>query len=397
MNKSSLFISLVMLSTLSANTAYEIKDLKERVTALEENRGTGSAVPHAARPEAKHGSGLFVTVEPIYWKATQKGMTYAIKGTNNSLLGVQIGLDDSRSKKPVLDWAWGVRLGLGYDFRRDGWDLYTTWTHYRNDAHSNTTISTDAQGASGSDYISPFWIAKLFPVNYPGLVNSAKAHWKLNLELIDFELGREFFISKWLTLRPFIGGRVAWINQDYNLKFVRNPSSSFPIYPAGNSSTWNIDMENDFWGIGIRAGLNTKWLLGGGWSIYGNAAVSILDGHFNNKFEQEATGTGTINNVIPHISISTSDSFENKDRIHTDVAIADLSLGLRWETLFAKEKALFALWAGYEQHIFFEQNQFMNYQYDFTVVGAPIEGPNYYTNGSSLTTHGLVLGLEFGF
>ena len=394
--KSILIASFGISQTLSANTAYEIKDLKERVAALEENRGKGESVPYAARPEAKNSVGLFMTVEPIYWKASEKGLTYAIKGDNNTLLGIQIDLDHGKSKKPDFDWSWGVRLGLGYDFQRDGWDLYTSWTHLKTSDHSSASIAQSDPQAAPGEYLSPFWIAQLFPVNLPGLVNSASAHWKLNLELIDFELGREFFISKWLTLRPFIGGRVAWINQDYNLKFARNASTVAPIYPAGNTSQWWLNMDNDFWGIGIRLGLDTKWVLGKGFSVYGDGAFSILDGHFHNSFKQRAKGFGVIsaNSKIP---VSTTDRFKNKNHVHSDIATIDLNLGLRWESTFANDKGFFALWTGYEQHVFFEQNQFMNYQYDFTLLAGAIEGPSFYTNGSSLTTHGLVLGAEFGF
>jgi hypothetical protein len=388
-------IAITAFSSLHANTAYEIKDMKARIAALEENRGNSTAFPPSARPEASDGIGLFFTLEPLYWTATQPGMTYAIKGTNESQSGIAIDLKDGKSKKPTQDWTWGFRLGFGYDLPHDHWDLSAAWTRLRFNEHDKASISQSDPQQSPGQYLSPFWIAKLFPVNMPGLVNSVKAHWKINLDIIDLELGKEFFISRWLTLRPFLGARVAWINQDYNLRFTRSPSLMAPTYPATNSSIWHLDMDNDFWGIGVRAGLNTKWLLGKGWSVYGNAAVSILDGFFHTRFEQTADGSGSTG--VPNSSVTTHDRFKNKNNQHADVVITDLALGLRWETVYNKHKDLFALWFGYEQHIFFNQNQFMNYQYDFTVLSRPIEGPNFFTNGANLTTHGIVMGAEFGF
>ena len=252
-------VVLVTLTSLDANTADEIKNLKERVEVLEKNKEVGSSAPDAARPGAKNGTGLFFTAEALYWKMEQKGMTYAIKGTNNSLQNVQIDLDNGKSKKPELDWTWGSRLGAGYNLHRNGWDLFSTWFQLHASDHSKASIGQSDPQASPGQFLSPFWIAKLFPVNFPSLINTAKAHWKVDLDVLDLELGREFFIGKWLRLRPFIGARTAWINQDFNLRFFREASPTTIIYPATNNSSWHLDMDNDFWGIGARAGLNTKW------------------------------------------------------------------------------------------------------------------------------------------
>lgn len=394
-NKLFFMAAIATISSIHANTAYEIKDLKARVAALEENQGSSLAFPPSAGPATLNGIGLFFSIEPLCWTATQTGMTYAIKGENNSLAGTIIDLDHGKAKKPTMDWTWGFRLGLGYDLPRDHWDLSLAWTRLRFNERSKTSISQADPQASPGEYLSPFWIAKLFPVNFPSLVNVAQAHWKINLDVLDVELGKEFFVSRWLTLRPFVGLRTAWINQDYNLRFSRTASVVLPLYPAGNNSRWRLNMDNDFWGIGVRAGLNTKWILGKGWSIYGNAAASILDGSFHNRFKQTAEGDGSEGS--PNTFLFAKDHFKDKNDQHADVFITDLALGLRWETLYNKRSNLFALWLGYEQHVFFEQNQFMNHQYDFTIFPHPIEGPNFFTDGGNLTTHGVAFGAEFDF
>lgn len=393
MNKKTIvtFASLFLTTTTYANVAYELKSLNERVSQLEENRGSNVGLSPSTRPENRNGNGVFFTIEGLYWQATQKGMTYAIKGSNSSPV---INNDiHSKSKKPEFDWTAGFRVGLGYNTRHGGWDLYASYTRFRFSTKTSESITDYNPLFLGPEFISPFWIAKVFPLNLPGILQSAKANWKVNLNLLDLELGREFFVSKWLTLRPFVGLRSAWIDQDYILRFYRQTPeiSGTPTIPA-STSVWKLDMDNDFWGLGLRAGLNTKWILGAGWSVYGNGALSILDGHFHNRYKE-------IGQVVVG-GFPSNDSFIDRNKLHTDVAIADLALGFRWEKSVDKERILIAFWAGYEQHIFFEQNQFMNYQYDFTPVipdNPSVEGPSYFTNGGSLTTHGAVFGFEFGF
>jgi hypothetical protein len=40
-------------------------------------------------------------------------------------------------------------------------------------------------------------------------------------------------------------------------------------------------MKNNFWGVGLRGGLDTQWGLGKGFSIYGKLALSVLWGKFS--------------------------------------------------------------------------------------------------------------------
>lgn len=395
------------LSSIAANNIdSEIESLKQRLNILEEEKGDGNKKEIYLCSPKKIGVGLFLTGEWLFWKAEEKGLSYAIKGDHLSqdIPIPQTILPNGRSHHPNFKTHSGYRVGAGWVTPHDHWDIYASYTRYHiKDRDSvkigaqDAAIVQDANSIAPSavltpgQYIYPFWIAKLFINNLPAPVNTAEAKWKLHLDLIDAELGKEFFISKWLILRPHLGLRAGRINQNYDLDFIRLQA---PFDPSNINNEWELEMKSHFWGIGIRGGLDTKWGLGWGFDIYGNAAFSLLSGYFHTKFEQEAQGFD-VDGVL-----ASDDFFENKNNYHMNVAICDLEIGLEWSKAFCHDRFEFGIWGGYEQHIFFEQNQFMNFQYDFTLLlEVPIvsEGPNYFVDGGNLTTSGFVAGLEFRF
>lgn len=398
-------INLHPIYSHTSDSESEIEVLQNRICALEQKIDENCGIRAFAYSPEKIGTGLFLTGEWLYWRASEKGLTYAIMGDHDNPLDPvpQQILSNGKSLHPDFKYHSGYRIGAGWVMPHDHWDIYCTYTRYHVLNRDSANIGAQAPDLANilippppGQYIAPFWIAKLFINNLPAPVNSANAAWKLHIDLIDALLGKEFCISKWFTLRPFFGMRTGWINQKYNLHFTRLQA---PFEPSNIAHKWDLDMKNDFWGIGVKAGLDANWCMGYGFSIFGDAAISLLNGFFDTRFKQTAQGFD-VDEIL-----SSNDFFENKNNLHTNVLIADLGIGLEWSKSFCNDRFLFAIWGGYEQHIFFEQNQFMNYQYDFTLLQiiellnslASDPGPNYFIDGGNLTTSGFTGGIKLSF
>jgi len=243
--------------------------LNERITELEKKPITppvGSC--------AEKGYGVYFIGEPLFWRFAEEGLEYAITGSFNLLsqgiTSYRLVLNNGKTHEPDFDWDLGFRLGLGYNFSYDGWDLYSSYTRFHDKVKDSIKKDGDpnvidylVSGGTG-EYISPFWVAQLFAP--PGLMNYAKARWNLKIDLIDLNLGRNFFISRFLTLKPYIGLKNGWIGQKYYLNFIKY---YYPTDPSQIEREINIKMKNDFWGIGGNFGLNTSWILGRGVSLFG--------------------------------------------------------------------------------------------------------------------------------
>lgn len=425
MKKIILMFAMLTSAAFAAQHPMQSQDLEARVTALENRPITPSCNC------AENGYGVSFMVQPLYWRVLQDGLDYAITASydltaesDGTTAFYRVNVRNGKSRSIDTEWSWGFRVGMGYNMPYDGWDLNLGYTRFHTSASDSVStsgnpnpnsllVATPANTIQGSgEFVSGFWVAKLF--SDPGLMNKASASWKLDIDLIDLLLGREFYVSKALCLKPYVGLLNGWVDQKCDLHFL---TYDFPDNPDQIQRRINVKMKNDFWGIGPKVGLNTTWKLGKGFSIFGNGGFALLDGHFDIRYRlrdekpvrtlDAATGLATLSPIgtLPVLATADpyDDTFSAKKDVHTLVAMANLGLGLRWDISFSDDKYCFGIWLGYEQNVFFGQNRFMNPQYDFTLIELSSavtnsgEGPNYFTDRGNLTTGGASGGIEFTF
>lgn len=343
-----------------------------------ENYGVNAAV----RPRTCCGD-FMITVAGLYWIAHQDGMEYAVQTnvTNTNSAGMR-NLIDAKYLNPDFDWNWGFKAGLTYNTTCDGWDVGVVWTRYRGKASSHDEAETD-----DNQTLLPLWSA-LQPPNAPLFATDIEANWDLDLDLIDFELGREFWNSRLLTLRPFIGVRVALIRQDYDLKFKGGSWSTAGV--SGTPVNGLVDLDNDFKGAGLRAGLDSVWNFGCGWAIYGDFAANIIYGKFDfdhDEYNRQAAAPFSKSKVL-----------ETENHFRTSRFIGDLALGVQYSALFCDCKYGFSAQLGWEQHIFLDQNQMWRVVRIGSVGDMPNSGENvFHQRRGDLDTAGVSLTLKFSW
>lgn len=342
--------SLALTGGLSAAESGSYRDFEQRLSALEKKQ---TNVTPAINPQAKNGLGMFATVDALYWTPKERGPAYAIRNATSTAFPAP----GAKSASISTDWSWGFCLGLGYVVGHDGWDLYANWTRFhQKDRSHNTTVPV-----GGSFY--PLVTVPAYEGTY---ATTALAEWELGFDTVDLELGRDFFVSKWLSLRPHIGAKGAWIHQHLHVDF----SGGNLGLPAGDA----IDgvLRSKFNGVGLCIGLNSDWRLGYGFSFYGDVAVALLYGRLKNS-ELD----------IDLFSGSTLQTQENA--FHVSRAETDLALGLRWEHVFSKNHFLLSFQFGWEQLIVFGVNGFTN-------IAAVLSA-----EPGSLTLQGLTFAAKLGF
>ena len=204
--------SLVAVTSLvnAQNDNAQMRNLENRVTTLEQRRGASGMINPPGRPQIKGGADLFIYGDLIYWNAHENGLSYAV---------VNEGADDNLAHAQVKNihgkWNWGFRVGAGYNLPHDGWDLNFTWLRFTDNGRKRV------HGGS-NHFIFPTLAAAgdpILAVADTGSCNKAHGHWRLRLNQLDLDLGREFFVSKWLTVRPHFGLRTDWIHQKLNVDY----------------------------------------------------------------------------------------------------------------------------------------------------------------------------------
>ncbi|MBI3211392.1 MAG: MOMP family protein, partial [Simkania negevensis] len=277
-----------------------------------------------------NGIDAFITADYLFWTARVDGCGYAFTGAANG------GANPPKGSVQHPDWEWksGFKGGLGLDLPHDGWDLYCQYTYF----HSQ------ACDAAEGNTLQPLWnIGNTFSISPTSTINQARVKWKLKFNAVDLELGRNYFISRFLTLRPHIGLKGSWQDQNYRVHYQL----------AQGQSVLTMASKQEFWGIGLRGGLKSGWYLNKNFSVYGDLAIGALWSQFS--IDRQDSGST--------ILLNTNNNF------HTIKAILEFGLGLRAEIWAFEERYHFLLQAGWEEQIWINQNNLMKLTFEESSQG----------------------------
>lgn len=345
----------------------EPRALEKRVSALEKRRGGLLNPP--ARPLCEDYDFNF-SGAVLFWQANEVIPTGVVNtATSFVTINDAVNLQDAKVKHIEFDYDPGFRLGIDFDTAYDGWDLGLTWTSLESKGSRDVS-------ASGNKEIFATQANPQLATFLTGIPTSAfiyrqmRSHLKIHLNQLDLDLGREFFVSKHLTMRPHIGLRTTWIRQFLKVDYNPPVTSAFlSIVPAIDTS-----QKNKWWGIGIESGLDMLWMFGKGVSLYGTIAAAIESG-FQKVIVKQSSEAGVI--------------FEDeRDSVRNSHPILDLQLGLRWDHGFKQDSYNFGLFGGWEHHTYFSQNQFHN---ELSPVG------KYVANQGDLSYQGWTIGAHLAF
>ncbi len=367
---------VAITSLLNAADDSQVRTLENRVSSLEQRKGAGGMINPPARPVVKDPFGLTLKGDALFWQANETDLCYAVLNEG----GTTYLNDGEMEKVGKTDWDWGFKLAAGYDMPHDGWDLFLQWTRFYTDEDKST--SANSGGMVFPTYFNADLSSSGTPSQLSGGFANANAYWNMHLNLLDLELGREFYVSKWLTLRPHGGLRTAWIRQYVRINYLKSNTDTFgnkgvgPSLPAGQNV--HVSLKNDFWGIGLRGGLDGDWGVGYGISIFGELAAALLLGDFDVHVKEKRV-TASPEEIRLNL--------DNDDQEVTRLTV-DFAMGLRYQHRFADDRYGFMIQMGWEQHMFLGQNQL------FKVHTAPAM---FSQSNADLNTQGVTGSIKFDF
>jgi hypothetical protein len=304
-------------------------------------------------------NGWYTFADVLYWHADVGGADWAFKNSNTTtpiITGPNHSLD--------FKWAWGFRAGLGMTMAHDDWDsnFYYTWFQ--------TAISNSV--GSKTDQIAVDNIGKV------GMFAQGKANWGIHFSMFDWELGRWFYVSRCLSLRPHVGIKGGWIHQKIHKSF------------SGTTGTtpfdWVVNVKNNFWGVGPSAGLNTKWLLGNirvnQFALFGDFAAALMYGHFH-----------VSNSEIPTVLSPLGPFGFHPSHLNRNLAVPMLQaiFGFSWDRGFQCDCYHLGIRVGYEFQYWFRQNQTLMNEVD------PDQAIRYQRAHDDLAFQGLTIDFRFDF
>ncbi len=367
-------ISSAIAILMASSTAFAGMDMDTRVTQLENQMqqvrtetaiGTYGAQTATARPEVD-GYGWNFTVNALYWHAKVGGTEFAY--TDNDPVGTFP--IKGRTKDVDFSWDWGLRFGLGYNLDYDGWDIRAMYTWF--DSHGS-----DSSSAGQNSTIVPLRGSSAIAGvnNTVAFCNSAKTQYDFDYQTIILELGRAYYVSNRLSFRPHWGLKTAWIDQEQITRYNGGNPSGTNLGLQGN--TVHLREDCDFWGLGPRAGVNSKWHLGKNFSIFGNIAAAILFGKFDVDHKERFSALA-----------------DHRVRLHANRHAfspnLQMQLGLRYDGYFKNNKHHLGVGLGYEAQYWWRQNQMLKINQDRTVL-------KYDRYSEDVNIYGLTLDVTWDF
>jgi hypothetical protein len=176
-----------------------------------------------------------------------------------------------------------------------------------------------------------------------------------------------------------------------NLQKECYTTSWIALTAAGDAEIGNVDLDNNFKGVGIHSGFNTNWHLGCGWALYGDLAASIIYGRFGLDHDERTR--------LVEAPFTKSKILETSDSFKASRAILDMDLGIQWSTMFCDCQYGFTVALGWEQHLFFHQNRMWRVvrENDILAPGKPTGENDFSQRRGTLSTQGVTLTVQFEF
>lgn len=310
-----------------------------------------------ARYDVKNCTDFYFTGSFIYWQAKEKGLEVCEYDLITNATGPK-----TESKTIFLDYDFepGFKIGAGYNINRDDWYVYMEYIRHSSSCSGKKSITN-----TSTEDLETVWDFQDESNTY----TSMKGRWKQYLNLLDFELGRAYYVGEKLTFKPFVGARLGFIDQKYKMTMITD--SNIYIY---------ADSKLDSWLLGPRIGLKTNWLLGEGFRLFTNAAGCIFYQDFDlHSKKMKPVQTGVTDLKEEKYSL-------DKGYINPSIEAA---LGFGWGCYFSDEQWHIDLSAAYEFYYFWEQNLFVSAALDLP--------PGVVADTESLTYNGLTVSLQLDF
>ncbi|MBI3508607.1 MAG: hypothetical protein HY069_03085 [Chlamydiia bacterium] len=270
---------------------------------------------------------IYFYVAGLAMQASEGGLEYGIQNDNGSVTNGSGGSAIPLKHGYVLNFDWnynpGVRVGLGGYIDHDAWNLEGNWTwvHFSNYT-SNETPATSI--------VIPLWMTggDSAPASFG---NGANAGWRGQYNQVDLWMGKPYHISRHFVMNPVLGMRFGFIDQTFRVDY------------GGLNFRSKVYTTNNFYGFGLRAGVNSEWIVNKDWRFFGTAAGSMLRSHIHAK-ERFSVPSGTNSPTTSYID----------ETIWDNIPVLDLSLGLQWGMFFNCERNYVAVRAAYEFQEWFD-------------------------------------------
>ncbi len=305
---------------------------------------------------------VFIEADFLYWLAKQEGNTYAttgnaitVPGTLDPNTGLVAGpITSGRVYAPHPRAKPGFKVGVGIDFEYGNWELFSEYSYLFSKAKGSVSSNNLNSGILPIYSYTPHnsilsHATYSAPSGATGFVSEASSHWHLHFHNINLELKKTMQLFKSVSLRPHFGLQGSWQKQKFQPTYTVASTTAFSTILGNN----RVLVKQEFWGVGLRLGLDSTWKCSSHFGLYANSAFSALWSHFHTR------GSSYDTNLIA--GYSDLPIGNTSYRLHTISPVIQLEAGVQFTQTFwdqTNDRHQFLMQVGWEEQIWLFQAQY---------------------------------------
>ena len=176
-----------------------------------------------------------------------------------------------------------------------------------------------------------------------GIIQS-DANWKLWMNIVNVEIGKEFYPTENIYFYPKIGLEAAFNQQKYHISYLAADVLSTDALVGQN----DIYFKQNFWGVGPKISFDTLWSFVDQFGLYFDVGLAALWGQFTGHVKSYDS------RVDKYPTKLIADQYYTP---HTISTVVDIAIGLQFNLNQDRKNNHFSFLAGWEQQIWWDQAQ----------------------------------------
>ncbi len=230
--------------------------------------------------------GVDTFVEYLLWQMQEQASYFVVNNTSSTfdnLFPNTYALGTIRSER--FDWSSGVRLGFGYSFARDVWQLLGQYTWYKTDGQSAYTVQTPLINAGNSPIATNYLMQTLLDISLNG-PNKVSSSGSFSYQIADLMLASAFLATDQIQFNYSLGATGGYIKENWDVTYFAAPTPHVP-------HTTYFHNQWIFSGGGFRVGMDTNWHIAHGFGFFGKVSFAAMLGQYTNYDRVTIDGSAT--------------------------------------------------------------------------------------------------------
>ena len=250
--------------------------------------------------------GLFGSMEFLWWQLNETSLDYTVHQTSPvTSLQSSKALTLGHVHTVDIDWNPGFRLGLGYRFAKDNWQLGGVYTYY----YTKANDQVDCPTCSLDNPTITSWLSMTLASNI-GVLKEASANLHFWYHIGDVELAKSVLLGKNTICRFIVGPSMGFIQQKFHTLSVDNTNT----VSACQTQYTQTRMDWNFSGGGIKIGMDSNWNVFNRFSFLFGGHLTALYGFYVNKWHADKFTTVSSDTCISSPVLEKFGDWTIKDR-----------------------------------------------------------------------------------